>query len=72
MNIDVFEGKWKEMRGQVKEWWGELTDDELEKTDGKADQLVGLLQQKYGYTREHAEAEFERRLQQVKNAVEKD
>ena len=31
MNRDIFEGKWKEMRGQVKEWWGELTDDDLDK-----------------------------------------
>lgn len=70
MNRDIFEGKWKEMRGQVKEWWGELTDDDLEKTGGKADQLVGLLQQKYGYTRERAEEEFDRRLEEAKEAVE--
>ncbi len=43
------------MRGQLKEWWGKLTDDELEQAGGNADQIVGLLQQKYGYTREHAE-----------------
>ena len=35
MNQDVFEGKWKEMRGQLKEWWGELTDDDLEKRTAK-------------------------------------
>ncbi len=69
MNKDIFEGKWKEMRGQVKEWWGDLTDDELDKTGGKAEQLVGLLQQKYGYTKEYAETEFERRLKQAKEAV---
>jgi len=39
MNRDIFEGKWKEMRGQVKEWWGDLTDDDLDKAGGKADQL---------------------------------
>ena len=69
MNRDVFEGKWKEMRGQVREWWGKITDDELEETGGKADQLVGLVQQKYGYTREQAEAEFDKRLQDAKDAV---
>ncbi|MBK7916636.1 MAG: CsbD family protein [Chloroflexi bacterium] len=63
MNQDVFEGKWKEMRGQVKEWWGKLTDDDLEQVNGKADQLIGLLQQKYGYTKEQAEEEFNRRLE---------
>lgn len=66
MNQDVFEGKWKEMRGQVKEWWGELTDDDLERVEGKADQMIGLLQQKYGYTKEHAEEEFNRHLETAK------
>jgi uncharacterized protein YjbJ (UPF0337 family) len=66
MNQDIFEGKWKEMRGQVKEWWGKLTDDDLEQVGGKTDQLIGLLQQKYGYTKEHAEEEFNRRLEAAK------
>ena len=71
MNEDIFEGKWKEMRGQLKEWWGELTDDDLEKANGQADQIVGLLQQKYGYTHEAAEEEFNKRIKDVKEAVEK-
>jgi uncharacterized protein YjbJ (UPF0337 family) len=71
MNNDIFQGKWKEMRGQLKEWWGKLTDDELEQAAGNAEQIVGLLQQKYGYTRERAEEEFNRRIKQVKDAVEK-
>ena len=71
MNKDVFEGKWKEMRGQVKEWWGKLTDDDLEQSGGIAAQIVGLLQQKYGYTRERAEQEFNQRIKEVKKSVEK-
>lgn len=66
MNQDIFEGKWKELRGQVKEWWGKLTDDDLERVGGKADQLIGLLQQKYGYTKEHAQEELNRRLEAAK------
>jgi len=58
------------MRGQVKEWWGKLTDDDLEQVDGKADQLVGLLQQKYGYTREYAELEFNRKIEVVKEKIQ--
>jgi uncharacterized protein YjbJ (UPF0337 family) len=69
MNKDIFEGKWKEMRGQIKEWWGKLTDDELEQANGNAEQIVGLLQQKYGYTREAAEKEFNRRIENFKDAV---
>ena len=69
MNANIFEGKWKEMKGQIKEWWGKLTDDDLEQANGKAEQIVGLLQQKYGYTREAAEEEFNRRLEEVKDGV---
>src|SRR4030042_1239137 len=69
MNQDIFEGKWKEMRGQIKEWWGKLTDDELEQAGGNAEQIVGLLQQKYGYTREAAEEEFNRRINDVEKKV---
>jgi uncharacterized protein YjbJ (UPF0337 family) len=71
MNKDIFEGKWKEMRGQVKEWWGKLTDQDLDQAAGNAEQIVGLLQQKYGYTRERAEEEFNRRIKGVKEAVDK-
>lgn len=69
MNKDIVEGKWKEMRGQIKEWWGELTDDELDQAEGKADRIVGLLQQKYGYTRERAQAEYDRRMHDAKDVV---
>jgi uncharacterized protein YjbJ (UPF0337 family) len=69
MNKDIFEGKWKEMRGQVKELWGKLTDDELEQAGGNADQIIGLLQQKYGYTRQHAETEFNQKLAKAKEKI---
>ena len=71
MNKDVFEGKWKQIRGQAKDWWGKLTDDDLERAGGKYDKLVGLLQEKYGYTRENAEEEINRRVKDVKEAVKK-
>ncbi|HET8530843.1 MAG TPA: CsbD family protein [Methylomirabilota bacterium] len=63
MNRDILAGKWKEMKGRVKEQWGKITDDELDRAEGKADQLVGLLQQRYGYTREKAEEEYDRFIQ---------
>jgi len=66
MNQDIFEGKWKESKGQVKEWWGKLTDDDLQQIDGKSDQLVGILQQKYGYTKEEAEKELNDKLEALK------
>jgi uncharacterized protein YjbJ (UPF0337 family) len=71
MNKDIIEGKYKEMHGQMKEWWGKLTDDELQQAGGNAEQIVGLLQQKYGYTREAAEEEFNRRIKDVEKKVDK-
>jgi uncharacterized protein YjbJ (UPF0337 family) len=62
MNKDVLEGKWKQMRGEAKAWWGKLTDDDLDRAAGKLDVLTGLLQEKYGYTRERATDEIDRRV----------
>ncbi len=44
MNKDIFEGKKKQMHGQMKEWWGKLTDDDLKRVGGKAEKIIGLLQ----------------------------
>lgn len=69
MNKDIYEGKLKELRGQMKAWWGKLTDDELTEAGGNAEQIIGLLQQKYGYTREQAEEEFNQRVESAKDVV---
>jgi len=61
MNNNVFEGKWKQMRGQAKVWWGKLTDDDLEKVGGHYDKLIGVLQERYGYTQQQAEEEYKKR-----------
>jgi uncharacterized protein YjbJ (UPF0337 family) len=62
MNEDVFSGKWREMRGTLRSWWGRLSDDDLEKIGGQKDRLIGVVQEKYGQTREQAEREVDRRL----------
>jgi uncharacterized protein YjbJ (UPF0337 family) len=54
MNNDVVDGKWKQIRGEAKSWWGKLTDNDLDRAAGKVDVLAGILQEKYGYTRENA------------------
>ena len=60
MNTDILKGKWKEMKGKVKEQWGNLTDDDLDRIEGRSDQVIGLLQQRYGYAKDKAEAEYNR------------
>lgn len=64
MNTDIFEGRWKQMRGELRSWWGKLTEDDLENIAGHKDKLLGVLQEKYGYTREEARREVDRRLQE--------
>lgn len=62
MTTDILEGKWKQIKGKVKQQWGKLTDDEIDQIEGKQEELVGLLQERYGYAKEEAEAEFARWL----------
>ncbi len=68
MNEDVFEGLWKQMKGNAREWWGKLTDDDLEAIGGKKDKLVGALQERYGYTRERADEEVSRRVREYETS----
>ena len=71
MNKDVFEGKWKQIRGEAKVWWGKLTDDDLDRAAGKYDVLAGLLQEKYGYTRTHAIEEIDKRVTEFTDNLKK-
>jgi len=55
MNWDIAEGNWKQFKGKVKEQWADLTDDDLTKIEGKRDQLVGRVQERYGVAKDEAE-----------------
>lgn len=59
MNENILEGKWKQLRGYVREKWGDLTDDELDQIAGKRDRLAGVLQERYGYTQIEAEQQID-------------
>ena len=61
---DMLEGRWKQLRGELRSWWGRLTDNDLEQIGGQQDKLIGKLQERYSYTRERAQQEVERRLQE--------
>jgi uncharacterized protein YjbJ (UPF0337 family) len=57
------EGKWKQMKGTVREKFGKLTDDDLQVIGGKKDQFLGKLQERYGISREQAQKDLDNWLQ---------
>ncbi|MDC0722802.1 CsbD family protein [Nannocystis bainbridge] len=59
MNRDQLEGKWEQLKGKAKELWGNLTDDDFLKAEGKRDKLCGIIQERSGERRE----DIERKLQ---------
>ena len=59
MNWDQIEGRWKELKGSVKERWGKLTDDDLNVIGGKKDQLVGHIQERYGIAKDEAQKQVD-------------
>ena len=54
MDWNRVEGNWKQFKGNVKEKWGKLTDDDLDVIEGKREQLEGKIQQRYGYAKDQA------------------
>ena len=68
MNWDQIAGKWKQMRGSVKQHWGNLTDDDLTKINGNRDQFIGVVQERYGIAKEEAQ----RRLDEWARNVRED
>ena len=59
MNQDQMEGKWKQLKGSVRERWGKLTDNDIDVIGGRKDKLIGVLQERYGIAREDAEKQFD-------------
>ena len=69
MNQDIIQGRWKQLKGNLKSKWGKITDGDLDRMDGNREYLVGLLQERYGWQKDHAEREihaFEKTLDQHK------
>jgi hypothetical protein len=61
---DPLAGPWEDLRPQLRSWWDRLTEADLAQIGGQRDRLISLLQQRYGYTRERAQQEVDRRLQE--------
>ena len=51
MNWDIIQGKWDQLKGSVKQQWGDLTDDDLTHIQGDRDRMAGKLQERYGWAK---------------------
>jgi uncharacterized protein YjbJ (UPF0337 family) len=69
MDNDRIAGNWKQVKGSVKEKWGKLTNDDLDVIDGKVDQLIGKVQERYGLEKDAARKEYEgwKKAQELRN-----
>lgn len=65
MNKENLKGNWKELHRRVKDWWGQLNDNDLDQIRDRYEPLVGKLQKRYGYTRREAQDEVLKFLAQV-------
>ena len=59
MNNDVLQGKWTQLKGEVRRQWGKLTDDDIAQIQGNSEKLVGKLQERYGYAKDKAQSEYD-------------
>jgi uncharacterized protein YjbJ (UPF0337 family) len=59
MNGDVLQGQWKQLRGKIQKQWGDLTDSDLDRIKGTRTEFEGLLQERYGYTKDRAQTEVD-------------
>lgn len=66
MNWNTIEGKWKEVKGQAREKWGKLTDDQLDVIAGRRETLEGHIQQAYGKSKDEAKREVDDFAKQCK------
>ncbi len=59
MNTDQIAGKWKELKGKARTKWGDITNDDWDRIQGKREEIVGLVQQRYGRAKQEAEREVD-------------
>jgi uncharacterized protein YjbJ (UPF0337 family) len=59
MNEDTLKGQWTQLKGQVREQWGKLTNDDLDQIQGRSEQLIGRIQERYGVARDEAQRQVD-------------
>jgi uncharacterized protein YjbJ (UPF0337 family) len=67
MNWDRVEGNWKQLMGQARAKWGEISKSDFERTAGRRDQIVGIIQEKYGIAREEAQKQADEWVKALKD-----
>jgi uncharacterized protein YjbJ (UPF0337 family) len=65
MDWNRIEGQWKELKGKIKQQWGNLTDDDLDKIAGKREELEGKIQQRYGISKDLARKDVDEWLSKM-------
>lgn len=58
MNKDIFEGNWKQFKGDIQKKWGKLTNDQIDQAEGDREKFLGLIQENYGVVRDDAEKQL--------------
>jgi uncharacterized protein YjbJ (UPF0337 family) len=59
MNQDQVKGTWNTLKGKAKRLWGELTDDDFLKAEGSVDKLFGIIQKRFGDTKEQIKSKID-------------
>lgn len=62
----IVEGNWRQVRGAVQEYWGDLTDDDLDRVEGQYEQLIGTIEKKTGESRREIENVLEELINESK------
>lgn len=71
MNADIFKGKWQDIKGEIRNAWGKITDDELESVKGNLNSIAGLIQQRYGEAKDVVSEKLNRIMGQADNEADK-
>lgn len=69
MNQDVIQGKWSEIKGEIRKARGNVTGDELEQAKGNLDSISGIIQQRYGQRKEDVSEKLNNIVQRFKEAT---
>ena len=69
-NTDILEGKWKQLKGNLREHWSRLGEIDIDEINGKRERLVGKIQEKYGLARQEAEEQVSRVLDKVNQRLD--